>query len=165
MLAVLTADDFIAYDRFFGPAFKDQSMLAIDRVRYAGEPVIAVIASSEREAEAALQLLDVDLEELPAVTNLDEALASDAPLLHDTLRTSGHFRDLSNLNPVPGTNICHHFQFERGDIEQGFADADHVFEHTFTASVTIAWSPMLHRPEDDRITVWAQALFGNAKNL
>jgi CO/xanthine dehydrogenase Mo-binding subunit len=45
--AVLTADDFSGYDRFFGPAYKDQPILAIDRVRYAGEPVAAVIASVE----------------------------------------------------------------------------------------------------------------------
>jgi CO/xanthine dehydrogenase Mo-binding subunit len=159
VLAVLTADDFTAYDRYFGPAFKDQPMLAIDRVRYAGEPVVAVIASSEREAEAALRLLDVDLDALPAVTNLDEALAPDAPLLHETLRTSGHFRDLSNLRPVPGTNICHHFQYERGDIDQGFAAADHVFEHTFTFPMVHHYSMEPHvsiaQTEEDRITVWA----------
>ncbi|WP_143309545.1 xanthine dehydrogenase family protein molybdopterin-binding subunit, partial [Candidatus Entotheonella palauensis] len=159
VLAVLTADDFAAYDRYFGPAFKDQPMLAIDRVRYAGEPVVAVIATSEREAESALRLLDADLEALSAVTHLDEALAPDAPLLHENLRTSGHFRDLSNLRPVPGTNICHHFQYERGDIDQGFAQADHIFEHTFTFPMVHHYSMEPHvsiaQAEDDRITVWA----------
>ena len=159
VLTVLTAEDFAAYDRYFGPAFKDQSMLAIDRVRYAGEPVAAVIAMSEREAIAALPLLDVEFEELPAVTNLDEALAPDAPLLHENLRRAGHFRDLSNLNPVPGTNICHHFHHERGDIEQGFAEADHVFDHTFTFPMVHHYSMEPHvsiaQAEDDRITVWA----------
>ena len=79
VLAVLTAADLADCDRFFGPAYKDQPILAIDRVRYAGEPVVAVVAHSEREAAAAVALLEVDLEELPAVTTLDEALAPEAP--------------------------------------------------------------------------------------
>ena len=84
VLAVLTAADLADCDRYFGPAYKDQPILAIDRVRYAGEPVVAVVAHSEREAAAAVALLEVDLEELPAVTTLDEALAPEAPLLHET---------------------------------------------------------------------------------
>jgi CO/xanthine dehydrogenase Mo-binding subunit len=159
VLAILTADDLAAYDRFFGPAYKDQPILALDRVRYAGEPVVAVIAESERQAETAVDLIDVDLEELPAVTTLDEALASDAPLLHEELRTAGHFRDLSNLRPMPGTNICHHFHFARGDVEQGFDAADQVFEHTFTFPMVHHYSMEPHvaiaQVEHEQITVWA----------
>ena len=62
VLAVFTADDFADCDRYFGPAYKDQPILAIERVRYAGEPVVAVVANSEREAAAAVALLDVDME-------------------------------------------------------------------------------------------------------
>ncbi|MDH3605021.1 MAG: xanthine dehydrogenase family protein molybdopterin-binding subunit, partial [Candidatus Tectomicrobia bacterium] len=159
VLAILTAADFAEEDLFFGPAYKDQSILAIDRVRYAGEPVAAVVAASEREAEAALQLLDVDLEELPAVTTLDEALAPDAPLLHESPRLAGHFRDLSNLRPIPGTNICHHFHYERGDVDQGFAESDHIFEDEFTFPMVHHYSMEPHvsiaQAEDDQITVWA----------
>ena len=86
VLAVLTAEDLADCDRFFGPAYKDQPILAIDRVRYADEPVVAVVAHSEREAAAGVALLEVELEELPAVTTLDEALAPAAPLLHENLR-------------------------------------------------------------------------------
>jgi CO/xanthine dehydrogenase Mo-binding subunit len=155
----LTAEDFVDCDRYFGPAYKDQPLLAIDRVRYAGEPVAAVIARSEREAEAAVRLLQVDLEELPAVTSLDEALAPDAPLLHENLRLAGHFRDLSNLRPIPGTNICHHFHYERGDIEKGFAEADEIFEDVFTFPMVHHYSMEPHvaiaQITGDRITVWA----------
>jgi CO/xanthine dehydrogenase Mo-binding subunit len=159
VLAIVTAADFGDMDLYFGPAFKDQFILAVDRVRYAGEPVVAVVATSEREAEAALHLLDVDLEELPAVTTLDEALAPDAPLLHEHPRLAGHFRDLANLRPLPGTNICHHFHFERGDVEQGFAESDHVFEDEFTFPMVHHYSMEPHlsiaQAEDDHITVWA----------
>ena len=62
--------------RMFGAAYKDQTIVAVDKVRYAGDPVAAVAAVDEATAEAALALIEVDYEELPAVTNLDEALAS-----------------------------------------------------------------------------------------
>jgi CO/xanthine dehydrogenase Mo-binding subunit len=159
VLAILTADDLVAYDRFFGPAYKDQPILAIDRVRYAGEPVVAVIASSERQAETAVHLLDVVLEELPAVTTLDEALAPGAPILHEHLRTAGHFRDLANLRPIPNSNICHHFHFARGDMAQGFAEADEIFEDTFTFPMVHHYSMEPHvaiaQVEHGQITVWA----------
>jgi CO/xanthine dehydrogenase Mo-binding subunit len=159
VFAVLTAEDFADCDRYFGPAYKDQPILAIDRVRYAGEPVVAVVARSEREAAAAVALLDVDLEELPAVTTLDAALAPEAPLLHEHLRPAGHFRDLSNLRPIPGTNVCHHFHYERGEVEQGFAEADEVFEDVFTFPMVHHYSMEPHvamaQVADDQITVWA----------
>src|SRR5262249_25639632 len=82
VLAVLTAADLADCDRYFGPAYKDQPILAMDRVRYAGEPVVAVGAHSEREAAAAVALLDVGLGEAPAVTTLHEALAPAARVLH-----------------------------------------------------------------------------------
>jgi CO/xanthine dehydrogenase Mo-binding subunit len=159
VLGVLTAEDFVDCDRFFGPAYKDQPILAIDRVRYAGEPVAAVVARSEREAETAVALLEIDLEELPAVTTLDEALAPEAPLLHENLRLAGHFRDLANLRPISGTNVCHHFHYERGEVEQGFAEADEIFEDVFTFPMVHHYSMEPHvaiaQAEDDRITVWA----------
>jgi len=58
-------------------------------------------------------------------------------LVHRELRLAGHFRDLGSLRPVPGTNICHRFAYERGNVEQAFARAPHVFERTFTF-------PMVH---------------------
>ena len=159
VLAVLTAADLADCDRYFGPAYKDQPILAIDRVRYAGEPVVAVVAHSEREAAAAVALLEVDLEELPAVTTLDEALAPEAPLLHETLRPAGHFRDLANLRPIAGTNICHHFHHARGAIDQGFAEADVIFEDVFTFPMVHHYSMEPHvaiaQVGNDQITVWA----------
>src|SRR5262245_240557 len=95
VLAVLTAADLKDCDPFYGPAFKDQPVLAMERVRYAGEPVAVVIAATERQATTALALLEVRLNELPAVLDIDAALAPAAPLVHDRLRTAGHFRDLS----------------------------------------------------------------------
>ena len=158
VLAVLTADDLKDCDPFYGPAFKDQPVLAMDRVRYAGEPVAVVIAATERQAAAGLVLLEVRLNELPAVLEVDTALAPEAPLVHDSLRAAGHFRDLSHLRPVPGTNVCHHFTYTKGDIAQGFAAADAVFEDTFQVPPLYHYAMEPHaaiaRYEAHGLTVW-----------
>ena len=62
----------------FGAAYKDQTIVAVDKVRYAGDPVAAVAAVDDATATEALALIEVDYEDLPAVTNLNEALAPGA---------------------------------------------------------------------------------------
>jgi len=84
-------------------------------VRYAGQPVAVVAATRPEIAEAALQLIDVDYEELPAVFDPEEAMRDGAPQLH---------ADLKN-------NICLQPLIEEGDLEAGFAAADHIFENTY----------------------------------
>ena len=74
VFAVITREDQKSL-RMFGAAYKDQTIVAVDKVRYAGDPVAAVAAVDEATADAALELIEVDYEELPAVTNIDEALA------------------------------------------------------------------------------------------
>ncbi len=137
VLAVVAAADLTFCELFYGPAYKDQPMLAVDRVRYAGEPVVAVVAETEEQAQEALARIDVEFEELAAVTTLEEALAPGAPVLHERLRMAGQFRDLASLKPTAGTNICHHFSYERGDVAAGFAEADVVLEDVFRF-------PMIH---------------------
>ncbi len=61
--------------RMFGAAYKDQTIVAVDKVRYAGDPVAAVAAVDEATAARALELIEVDYEDMPAVTSLDEALS------------------------------------------------------------------------------------------
>ncbi len=106
--AVVTGRDF---PRLFGSAIKDQPFLAIDRVRYVGEPVVAVAAATESQAQEALDLIKVDYEELPAVTDMRAALDPDAPLVHPDLHTyerGGH-------EIVPNTNINTLYRYSRGD--------------------------------------------------
>lgn len=87
-----------------------------DRVRWVGQPIAAVAATSEEVAEAALELIEVEYEELPAVFDPEAAMREGAPQLHD------HAPGNVAVNPV----------FEFGDLERGFAEADHVFEGTYT---------------------------------
>ena len=145
----------------FGAAYKDQSIVAVDKVRYAGDPVAAVAAVDEATAEEALASIEVDYEELPAVTGLDEALAPDAPLVHDVSVSGGELMGQRYEAPkeFAGTNLCYHFSYSKGDVEAAFARADHVFEHTFTFPRVQHFSMEPHATvadvARDRMTLWA----------
>ncbi|HEU4370288.1 MAG TPA: molybdopterin-dependent oxidoreductase [Methylomirabilota bacterium] len=130
--AVLTGAALTWCDPYHGPAFRDRPLLAIDVARYEGEPVAAVAAVDAATAARALELVEVEWEELPAVTTLEAALAPGAPLVHTAEPLAGHFADLSSLRPRPGTNVCHQFAYARGDVEAALAGADVVVEDTFT---------------------------------
>jgi CO/xanthine dehydrogenase Mo-binding subunit len=106
--AVITAKD-VPYN-LFGEEVEDQVILAGDRVRYVGDPVVAVAAESEEIAEDALQLVDVKYEELPAVFDFRDALKPDAPKLHE------------------GGNLRTHRKIRSGDVEEGFRSSDVVIE-------------------------------------
>ncbi|OLC31353.1 MAG: hypothetical protein AUH81_18285 [Candidatus Rokubacteria bacterium 13_1_40CM_4_69_5] len=159
VIAVLTAADLRVKDLYYGPAFKDQPMLADGVIRHAGEPVVAVVADTAAHAEAACPLISVDYSELPFVDTLDAALAPAAPVLHERPRLATHFRDLASLKPIPGTNICHHWSYGRGDVDRGFAEADLVVEQTFTFPMVHHYSLEPHcaiaRVDPGGITVWA----------
>src|SRR5712692_8954424 len=130
--AVVTSADLDWCDPYYGPAFRDRPILAIEVTRHEGEPVAAVVAESESAAALALELIEIAYEELPAVTTLEEALAPGAPLVHTTEPLAGHFADLSTLKPRPGTNICHQFHLERGQGATAFGEADVVVEDVYT---------------------------------
>lgn len=94
-----------------------------NKVRYIGDRVAAVAAESEAIAEQALKLIKVEYELLPAVFDENEAIKPGAPMIHDEADTVD-IHDASR-------NIVHHIQAEVGNVEQGFAEADHVFELTY----------------------------------
>ncbi|HEV8306298.1 MAG TPA: xanthine dehydrogenase family protein molybdopterin-binding subunit [Methylomirabilota bacterium] len=159
VVAVLTASDLPVRDLYYGPAFKDQPLLADGVIRYAGEPVAAVIADTPAHAEAALARIGVDYAELPVVATLEAALAPGAPLLHERPRPAGHFRDLGALRPIPGTNVCHHYRYARGDPSGALAEAELVVEQTYTFPMAhhVSLEPhcAIARVDRQGITVWA----------
>ncbi len=159
VICALTGADLTDLDPYYGPAFRDQPILPIDRIRYAGEPVAAIVAEEEALAASALDAVTVDYEELPAASTLDEALAPGAPRVQEVFRRAGYFRDLASLKPMEGTNICHHYHYERGDVAQGFAQADEVVEETYTFPMVHHYSMEPHaviaRWDGDGITLWA----------
>ena len=163
VVTIITRDDILhdqGIEPYYGPVFKDQTIVAVDKVRHVGDPVAAVAASTVDAAEEALRLIEVDYEELPAVLDVHEALKSRAVLVHDSIKlpTSG-FADLAEIKPVEGTNVCTHFKLNRGDVEKGFAEADRIFEDTFTLPATqhcfLETHACIASAEAGRITVWA----------
>ncbi len=164
VMAVLTRGDILhdeGIEPFYGPVFKDQTIVATEKVRHVGDPVAAVAALTVDAAEAALKLIEVDYEELPAVLSIEDALKPGAMLVHDSVKLpASGFADLADLKPIDGTNLCTHFKLNRGDIDEGFAAADHVFEDTFTLPATQHCFLETHAciasvEPGGRITVWA----------
>ncbi len=140
VMAVLTRDDILhdqGIEPYYGPVFKDQTIVATEKVRHVGDPVAAVAALTVDAADAALAAIEVEYEELPAVLNVQEALQPNPTLVHETVKLpESGFADLAELKPIEGTNLCTHFKLNRGNIERGFAEADRIFEDTFTLPAT-----------------------------
>lgn len=162
VLSVTTGDDLarLMAEPYWGPAVVDQSPLAIGRVRYVGEPVAAIVADTPEQAEAAMSLLDVEYEDLPAVFDPFEAREPGSPLLYDQVRPARAFADLAELRPAEGTNVNIHYRLRRGDVDAGMAAADLVVEETYSYSRNqfCALEPHLTIAsigEDGRITVWS----------
>jgi CO/xanthine dehydrogenase Mo-binding subunit len=156
--AVLTGRDLDPATAIYGHAIKDRPVVAIDRVRFAGEPVAAVAAEDLATAEMALALIDVEYDELPAVTDLDAALAAGAPTLHEGELRPGLFHGLGQLRREAG-NICYRYQFARGDVERGFAGADIVVEDEYRFPAVYQYALETHTSiaswTDDSLTVWS----------
>jgi len=105
------------------------TLLARHKVLHRGAVLAAVAAVQPETAEEAARCIRVTYEPLPAVLDVREAIEPDAPILHEHLAT------YAGVNPahVHG-NICAQSVLAWGDVEVGFRQADHVFEHTFTTS-------------------------------
>jgi CO/xanthine dehydrogenase Mo-binding subunit len=141
---------------YYGPAFHDQPILALDKVRHVGEPVAVVLASDPNIAEQAARLITADYEELPAVYDEVEAMTSGA-IVHEVLKPAGTFPDLKHLVGKRDTNIALDYRLRRGDFAQSCRDADRVFEHEFRTQQVMhtPLEPMVSiaDPGDDRLTI------------
>ncbi len=148
VFAVYTGEDVrkVIAEPYYGPAFHDQPILALDKVRYAGEPIAVVLANDVHVAENAAQLITAEYAALPAVYDEVEAMTSQA-VVHEVLKPAGTFADLKHLKNKQGTNIALDFHLRRGDVDKAFADADHVFEHRFRTQ------QVLHLPLEAFATV------------
>jgi CO/xanthine dehydrogenase Mo-binding subunit len=133
--AVVTAADFpeITSEEAFvgeGPMnFRDLSrnIMARDKALYEGHAIAAVAAMTQEIANQALELIDVTYEVLPFVIDVDEAMAPDAPVLHEDLFTTG-------IDPKPNapSNIAKVVTFKKGDVEAGFRQAEVIVEGRYT---------------------------------
>jgi carbon-monoxide dehydrogenase large subunit len=109
--AVVTGDDFPGY---IGLYLRDRHIFCRDRVRYVGDPVAGVAAISEEIAEHAVDLIEVEYEELEPVLDPEVGASSDAHLVHPDL---GDYEVVPFILPRPGTNISNHFKIRKGDVD------------------------------------------------
>lgn len=108
--AVVTATDLPDGYRI-GPRMRDRPPLASGKVRFRGEPIVAVAADRPEIATAALALVDLTLDPLPVVSDPEDAFSDASPAVHET------------------GNLCHAFRYEKGDIAEAFAQCAHTIEH------------------------------------
>ena len=154
VIAVLAGADFEESDDIpnprFGLARRDQPPLAIDKVRYVGDPVVMVLAHTPAQAREAAAKVMVDYEEIAFVIDPDDALARGAPAIHDDW---------------PG-NECGEWKLERGDVDGAMARSAHVFEASYTSP---AASPVPFEPhvaiaawDHDELDIWTATQWPSA---
>ena len=145
------------YKKRGGLYLEDKNFLAGGTAKFRGEAVAAVAAETLEIAQQAVDLIKVEYEELPAVTNAIEGMKPDAPIIHPDL---GSYKVAPIFHPIAGTNISHHFKLRKGDVEKGFAESDYVTEHTYyvphVQHVPIEPHVAVAQYEaDGKLTVWA----------
>jgi CO/xanthine dehydrogenase Mo-binding subunit len=126
--AVLTGNDVRGI--LYGRRYRDISVLAQDSVRFMGERVAAVAADTLEQAELALDSIDVQYQELPAVFDPVAAAKDGAPIIHPNVNS---YKGLPKQFDKP-TNAFVQDVFTRGDITEGFAQADVIVENTYTVA-------------------------------
>ena len=154
--AVVTGRDLP--NHFMGKQIRDLPVLCWDRVRYVGDRVAAVAAETPEAAEAALGLIDVDYEILPAVFDPVAATEPEAPLLHDDV--AGYDGAPEERLATDVRNGLTRLSWSKGDVERGFHEADVVLEHTFRIPARHQGylephAGLLSIDPDGRIQVWA----------
>jgi carbon-monoxide dehydrogenase large subunit len=137
----------------------DRDILAVEKVVWIGQPVVAVAAESLDIAEKALELIKVEYEVLKPILDPIKAKSSNKILVHDKMSEYDHS---PAFNPLPGTNIANHFKLRKGDIKLGFEKSDLLVENTFSMpQISHAYlEPIVtigHYKQDGSIEVWSSA--------
>jgi len=127
------------------PVSQDEQALCVDHVRHVGDPVAAVVAREELTAFEALDLIDVGYEILPTISDPEEALATPEPRIHEYGEEG---------------NVHKQVALEFGNVEEGFAEADEVFEDTFfyqgnTHLAIEQHASVAIKDPDGKLTIWS----------
>ncbi|MFB3060630.1 MAG: xanthine dehydrogenase family protein molybdopterin-binding subunit, partial [Candidatus Binatia bacterium] len=153
--AVITGKDIVG--TFMGKFIRDIPALCWDKVRFVGDRVAAVAAETPDAAEAALERIEVQYEELPAVFDPLEAMQPNAPRLHDDV--AGYDGAPKDLLVADVPNGLTRLTWGKGNIEEGFREADLILEHTFRIPIRHQGyiepqTGMVAIDDDGRIQVW-----------
>ncbi|MCP3964002.1 MAG: molybdopterin-dependent oxidoreductase [bacterium] len=127
------------------PMSRDEHGLAVGKVRYVGDPVVAVAALTEEQAEAAARAVEIEYEPLATISSVEEALANPEPRIHEH---------------GSGGNLHRKKSMIFGDLEQGFEEADVIFEDTLfyggNTHLAMEQHASVAVPEDDeRVTLYS----------
>jgi len=139
---------------YYGVDLKDQLVFAREKVRYLGDAVAAVAATTQEIAEKAIELIEVEYEELPALFDPLESMKPDAVIVHEDIEKYDCTFDINRHG-----NMCTHTKVRVGDVEKGFEEADYVFEDTYEtksvhqASIETHCATASFDPSG-KITVW-----------
>lgn len=156
--AVVTGED--VPDTRYGAGIHDESILPRTKVRYIGEPVVAIAAETEEIAREAADSVSVEYEKLDAVFDMQDALSTDPPsVVHEDLHSYDQSGVLEPRLDENRPNLYANHRIRTGDTEDGFSSADHVYEESFSTGmmhhvqmephVTVAkWTP------EEELRVW-----------
>jgi len=132
---VIVGDEKTCPERF-GAGVADEYVLARDKVLFVGDPVAAVAAETEEIAQEAVDLIEVEYEELTPVFDGDEALSEHPPaILHEDLKNYKTLRSVPPRYVGERPNVFNYFRIRKGDLEKGFENADLVFENRFETAM------------------------------
>ncbi len=157
VLGVFTAKDLPVTTNLYGRRVFDVPILASDRVRRVGDPIVAVVGASREIAEAAAELIEIDYKELPVVATAREAIVSGAPLVHD--KPWEYFGAVTT--PQSGSNIQSiDTHGSREAAEAALRNAEHIVDETYTTpgdhqGYLEPQSCVVDYRTDGTLTVWA----------
>ncbi len=161
VVAVMTSADLEGLFPRFGHLIADHPILAIDKVRYWGEPVALVLADTLHAASDGAELVRVTYEDLPTLMTPVEALASGAPLIHEHAYDTGDSSFDEALPAREPSNIAHRVEQGWGDVDAAMASADLVVETTTRYPMLYAYAMepynALASYSDGAVEVWTTA--------
>ncbi|MFX1265936.1 MAG: xanthine dehydrogenase family protein molybdopterin-binding subunit, partial [Promethearchaeota archaeon] len=161
VMAVITASDVPGYQNRSPLLLAEMPHLAQDKVTYTGQPVAVVAASSIDTAEKAVDLIEVEYEELTPVLDVLESMKPETPVIYPDLYTNFIASPPSDKDSRP-SNIAYHMVINRGDSEAGFKEADLVLENTFCTQpihhgYLEPFAAVASVDVGGKITVWTQS--------
>ncbi|HET7428230.1 MAG TPA: xanthine dehydrogenase family protein molybdopterin-binding subunit [Gaiellales bacterium] len=152
VFAVITHED--VPDVRYGPFVQDRRLFAKSTVRYEGELIAAVAATTPEVAQQAADLIEVDYEPLPVVNDVEAALEAGAPLVHENWADYGASDDV-----VREGNDCSRSTIVKGDADKGMAEADVVVKERYVAdmshAVPIEPHAIVAQWQGDKVTIWS----------
>lgn len=144
---VITGD---YYTKRGGLYLEDKNFLAVNTVKFCGEPVVAIAAETPEIAEAACELVKVEYEPLPVINNPMEGMAKDAVLIHPELHT---YKVVPIFHPQAHTNISHHHIIRKGDADAAFKYAEEHPDEYYITEHEYHVPHVQHTPIENHIAV------------